>query len=182
MMKKPMRFWRLILVIVAAFFYSCSNEPEYADPEAHERTLELREQYVPKLIGTWHIERISEKQRFFEQLTFNADGTLTGKRKWQMRQLVTIDGQKRYTDWEGVEDVEGSFTGIGALSWNRDQQGVGSNRLLPWANFDSESSAYVAYSNNEYFDTVDDTTLRFKSNINGGKVTTYERGEAEPSF
>jgi len=182
MMKKPMRFWRLILVIVAAFLYSCSNEPEYADPEAHERTLELREQYVPKLIGTWHIERISEKQRFFEQLTFNADGTLTGKRKWQMRQLVTIDGQQRYTDWKGVEDLEGTFTGIWALSWNRDQQGVGSNHLLLWANFDSESSAYVAYSNNEYFDTVDDTTLRFKSNINGGKVTTYERGEAEPSF
>ena len=182
MMQKPMRFWRLIPVIVAAFLCSCSNEPEYADPEAHERTLELREQYVPKLIGTWHIERISEKQRFFEQLTFNADGTLTGKRKWQMRQLVTIDGQQRYTDWEGVEDLEGTFTGIWALSWNRDQQGVGSNRLLLWANFDSESSAYVAYSNNEYFDTVDDTTLRFKSNINVGKVTTYERGEAEPSF
>ena len=182
MMKKPMRFWRLIPVIVAAFLYSCSNEPDYADPEAHERTLELREQYVPKLIGTWHIERISEKQRFFEQLTFNADGTLTGKRKWQMRQLVTIDGQQRYTDWEGVEDLEGTFTGIWALSWHRDQQGVGSNCLLLWANFDSESSAYVAYSNNEYFETVDDTTLRFKSNINGGKVTTYERGEAEPSF
>ena len=182
MMQKPMSFWRLILVIVAASVISCSNEPEYADPEAHERTLELREQYVPKLIGTWHIERISEKQRFFEQLTFNADGTLKGKRKWQMRQLVTIDGQQRYTDWEGVEDLEGTFTGIWALSWNRDQQGIGSNRLLLWANFDSESSAYVAYSDNQYFETVDDTMLRFKSIINGGKVTTYERGEAEPSF
>ena len=51
-------------------------------------------------MGTWHIERIGDKQRTFEQLTFNADRTLSGLRKWQLRQVVTIDGQEQYTDWE----------------------------------------------------------------------------------
>ena len=60
---------------------SCSSDPEWADPEAHEKTVQLREQYGPLLVGTWHLERIGERQRFFERLTFESDGTLTGLRK-----------------------------------------------------------------------------------------------------
>ena len=81
------------LLIVALAFASCgSDEPRYADPEAHEKTVQLNEQYGPLMVGTWHYENISDTQRYFERLTFQADGTLTGMRKWQTRKPVTIDG------------------------------------------------------------------------------------------
>ena len=93
----------LLLLIVVLAFASCgSDEPRYADPEAHEKTVQLNEQYGPLMVGTWHYENISDTQCYFERLTFQADGTLTGMRKWQTRKLVTIDGEQRYTDWENV--------------------------------------------------------------------------------
>lgn len=62
------------------------------------------------MVGTWHYENISDTQRYFERLTFQADGILTGMRKWQTRKFVTIDGKEQYTDWEDVE-LSGTFTG-----------------------------------------------------------------------
>ncbi|MBQ2195470.1 MAG: hypothetical protein II407_00880 [Prevotella sp.] len=89
-----MKQWRIVFLLLAAFsLSSCSNEPEWADPEAHERTEQLKEQYTPLIVGTWHYERIGERQRFFERLDFKEDGKLTGMRKWQRRSLVTIDGK-----------------------------------------------------------------------------------------
>ena len=90
----------LLLLIVVLAFASCGSddEPRYADPEAHEKTVQLNEQYGPLMVGTWHYENISDTQCYFERLTFQADGTLTGMRKWQTRKLVTIDGEQRYTD------------------------------------------------------------------------------------
>ena len=108
-----MKIWRIIFMMLAAFsLVSCgSDEPRYADPEAHEKTVQLNEQYGPLMVGTWHYENISDTQRYFERLTFQGDGTLTGMRKWQTRKLVTIDGEQRYTDWENVEPLEGTFSG-----------------------------------------------------------------------
>ena len=61
----------LFLLIVALAFASCgSDEPRYADPEAHEKTVQLNEQYGPLMVGTWHYENISDTQRYFERLTF----------------------------------------------------------------------------------------------------------------
>ena len=69
----------LLLLIVVLAFASCgSDEPRYADPEAHEKTVQLNEQYGPLMVGTWHYENISDTQCYFERLTFQADGTLTG--------------------------------------------------------------------------------------------------------
>lgn len=77
---KKMKLRRNIFVMIAAFsLASCSsNELEYADVEAHEKTEALQEKYVPLIVGSWYKESINDKQRFYEQLTFNADGTLTG--------------------------------------------------------------------------------------------------------
>ena len=104
--------------MLAAFsLASCSSdEPRYADPEAHEKTVQLNEQYGPLMVGTWHYENISETQRYFECLMFQADGTLTGMRKWQARKLVTIDDKEQYTDWEDVE-LSGTFTGTWQLRY-----------------------------------------------------------------
>ena len=75
--------YTIAFMVLAVFFLaSCtSDEPQWADPEAHEKTVQLQEQYGPLLVGTWYLERIGERQRFFERLTFESDGTLTGLRK-----------------------------------------------------------------------------------------------------
>ena len=54
---------KLLFLLIAAFaFTSCGNdEPRYADPEAHEKTVQLNEQYGPLIVGTWHYENISNK-------------------------------------------------------------------------------------------------------------------------
>ena len=134
-----------LLALVAICLASCgSDEPQWADPEAHEKTEQLRAQYTPYIVGTWHYEKTIEKQRAFEQLTFNADGTLNGLRKWQTRQVVTIDGQEQYTDWEDVPDENGSFTGTWKLAWERNSSGVGENRIILYALWDDEDNPYIA--------------------------------------
>ena len=87
----------LFLLIAALAFASCSSDPQWADEEAHEKTEQLRKQYTPIIAGTWHVEYIKDKGGFFERLTFSADGTYTGMRKWQTRKLVTIDDKEQYT-------------------------------------------------------------------------------------
>ena len=58
---KTIKFWSLSMIMLATLFLtSCSSEPGYADPEAHEKTEQLREQYTPFIVGTWHIERIGD--------------------------------------------------------------------------------------------------------------------------
>jgi len=175
--------------MLAAFsLASCSSDPQWADPEAHEKTEQLRKQYTPIIAGTWHVEYIKDKGRFFERLTFNADGTFTGMRKWQSRELVTIDGEQRYTDWQEFMDYNGTFTGTWKLSWERDNEGApGGNRLWLSADFDEKRDwiAPLAYSLNALFIHADETTLSFTGgfvpNGNNGE-TVYTRGDAEPSF
>ena len=172
--------------MIAAFsLTSCSsNEPEWADPEAHEKMEQLREKYTPFIIGTWHIERIDDKQRVFEQLTFNADGTLSGLRKWQTRELVTIDGQEHYSDWENLSQPNGHFTGTWALIWERNEKGVGENRLFLYGDYDeTEIVTSLPYSTRALFDYADATTLSFAGYWQDSDGwTTYVRGGAEPSF
>ena len=182
---KTMKIWRLSFAMLAAFsLASCgSDEPEWADPEAHEKTEQLRAQYTPFIVGTWHIERIGDKQRAFEQLTFNADGTLSGLRKWQSRQVVTVDGEEQYTDWEDVPDMNGTFKGTWKLVWERNMSGVGENRLTILADWEDETNPVIAYSHNPLFGHADESTLQFAGHWqNSDGWTIYEGGKAEPSF
>ncbi len=182
---KTMKIWRVAFAMFAAFsLASCgSDEPEWADPEAHEKTEQLRAQYTPFIVGTWHIERIGDKQRAFEQLTFNADGTLSGLRKWQSRQVVTVDGEEQYTDWEDVPDMNGTFKGTWKLVWERNMSGVGENRLTILADWEDETNPVIAYSHNLLFGYADETTLQFAGHWqDSDSWTIYARGEAAPSF
>ena len=170
-MKKTIITILLALVSLA----SCSSDPQWADEEAHEKTEQLRKQYTPIIAGTWHVEYIKDKGRFFERLTFSADGTFTGMRKWQTRKLVTIDGKEQYTDWQEKEDYNGTFTGTWKLSWERDKEGA------PGAN----DRTYYAYDLNALFIHADETTLSFTGGFVPNGVdgeTVYTRGDAEPSF
>ena len=113
---KTMKLWRIAFMMLAAFsLASCgSDEPRYADPEAHEKTVKLNEQYGPLMVGTWHYENISDTQRYFERLTFQADGTLTGMRKWQTRKFVTIEASnatpigRMWRLWKEPSQVHGN--------------------------------------------------------------------------
>ena len=182
---KTIKFWSLSMIMLATLsLTSCnSSEPEWADSEAHEKTEQLREQYTPFILGTWHYERVLEKKRAFEQLTFNADGTLSGLRKWQTRQLVTIDNQEQYTDWEDIPDENGIFTGTWSLQWERNVKGVGENRIILYAQWGDKNNPITAYSHNPLFGYADTTILQFAGYWqNSDGWTNYERGEAEPRF
>ena len=48
----------LLFSLVALVLTACSSDPQWADPEAHEKTVELNEQYGPLMAGTWHYEKI----------------------------------------------------------------------------------------------------------------------------
>ena len=168
---------------------SCSSDrPQWADPEAHEKPELLRKQYTPVVAGTWHIESVKDKGRFFERLTLSRDGTLSGQRKWQSRQLVTIDGKEQYTDWQDVEGENGTFSGTWQLSWSRDAtEAFSGNRLVLTASFDDERPwpSPVCYSLNARFISADETTLCIAGGIvrNGDDGSTiYTRGDAEPGF
>jgi len=185
---KTMKIWRNILVMTAAIFFlsSCSSDPQWADEEAHEKTEQLQKQYGPMMIGTWHYENISDTERFFEQLTFNTDGTLSGMRKWQSRKVVTIEGEQRYTDWESVEPLEGTFSGTWKLSYYSPEGMAGEKRncLLLNAKYEGANSEYMAYSNIATFDYADETTLRFEGfyfKDEDGRIV-FLRGTQEPSF
>ena len=186
----------LILFLAPLALAACSSDPEWADLEAHEKTVELQERYAPLLVGTWHVERIGEKQRYFEKLTFSdsrndivgSRGTFTGLRKWQTRQLVTINGEEQYTDWQDFMDYNGTFTGKWKLSWERDADGApGVNRLSLSASYDDERDwmSANAYSLNALFIHADETTLSFTGSFVPNGVdgeTVYTRGDAEPNF
>ena len=185
---KTMKIWRNILVMTAAILslFSCSSDPQWADEEAHEKTEQLQKQYGPMMIGTWYYENISDTERFFERLTFNADGTLSGMRKWQSRKVVTIEGEQRYTDWESVEPLEGTFSGTWKLSYysQEDMAGEKRNCLLLNAKYEGANSEYMAYSNIATFDYADETTLRFEGfyfKDEEGRIV-FLRGTQEPSF
>lgn len=181
-----MKIWRNIFVMAVAFaLASCSRDPQWADEELHLKNQQLQEQFAPLVVGTWHIEVINDKQRFFERLTFLPDKTLKGMRKWQLRRLVTIGGVEQYTDWEDVTEENGSFTGRWQLSWEREYDGgPGANRLSITADFDDKQRSFVAYSLYALFHFADATTLSFSGGYyqNSNGVTNFIRGEAEPSF
>lgn len=81
---------------------ACGLDPQWADPELHEQTLKLREQYTPKLAGQWY--RIGEKdtRKFYVSINFKADGTMTAIEKMVRRDTVMVNGQPTLTDWETV--------------------------------------------------------------------------------
>lgn len=170
-------------LLLALCFVSCSSEPEYADPEAHSKTEQLRQQYIPLLTGTWHTEQITDRKRHFERLTFHADGILSGLRKFQVRQLVSVDGQERYTDWEDVDILCGSFSGTWHLQWQRNDESTGQNRIILYAVFDKTNN-YVAFSHDLTFSLVNDTLLRLVGHgfSNKDGWLEFQKGNAEPSF
>ena len=168
------------LIALAA---SCSSDPKWDDPEAHEKTEQLRKQYTPFVLGTWHYEYIGEKQRFFERLTFEEDGTMTGYRKWETRTQVTVDGEELFTEWESKDYLVGSFTGTWRLEWVRDANGTGTDRMYICARFDEDANGYLAFCRDAHFDYADTNTLRFMGHwFERDGWSDYKRGDAEPSF
>jgi len=162
---------------------ACSSEPQWADPVAHEKTEQLQKQYGPLMVGTWHYEKIGESQRFFEQLTFKDDGTFTGMRKWQTRQLVIVDGEQRYTDWETLE-LSGTFIGTWSLSYWAPYGGEKRNYLQLIAKYDNKELNYMAYSTCLTFGYADGTTLHIQGYYvhDDDDWADYQRGDIEPSF
>ena len=183
-----MKIFRYIVIFFAILASaSCSREPEWTDTEAHKNTEELRKQYNKYIIGTWHYEYINNNHRFFEQITFNDDGSLKGNRKWQIRKQVTVDGHEVFTDWEYIDGENGSYTGTWKLLWERNDYGNGQNTMYIYASFDigtDDGNSFLAWSNKLVFGFADDKTLSLSgiNNWNTDGWTQFQRGEAEPGF
>ena len=175
----------LTLLVISFALFSCSSDPQWADPEGHEKTEQLQKQYGPLIVGSWHFEHVTDKQRFFERLTFKEDGVLTGYRQWHERSLTTIDGEQRYTDWKDVESMVGSFSGRWQLQWIRNANGVGENRIVLYAEFDDVRNEMIPYNTSTLFDlSADASVLRFRNFWYQPSEgwTDYLRGYAEPGF
>ena len=173
----------LTLCSLCLALISCSSEPKWADPEAHARTEELNKLYAPQLCGTWHTQHMSQTRRIFEQLTFESDGTLTGYRKWHGRELVTVQGEKVFTDWEEITEMSGRFSGTWQLK-HYDAVGDGkADYLIIHAEYDEEHFT-VAYLSNLLFGEVNDTLLRIRGPYftDDEGWTVYRRGASEPEF
>lgn len=174
-----------VVMLVVCSFVACTSEPQWADPEAHEKTEQLQRECVPLMIGTWHYEVLGDKHRFFERLTFKADNTFTGYRKWQSRSLVTVDGQEVYTDWKDIEEECGAFTGSWQLYYGQPIGGGEKRNLLSLrASFDDKDKSDLPYSSICDFGYVDTATLCFQGFYfaDADGWTAYSRGEAESSF
>lgn len=90
----------------------------------------------------------------------------------------------KYTDWENLSQPNGNFTGTWSLSWERNGEGMGDNRLFLYAQYaEDDIITYLPYSANVLFDHADATTLSFAGYWQDSDGwTSYQRGEAEPSF
>ena len=167
----------LLFFLAALALTACSSDPQWADPEAHEKTVQLNEQYGPLMVGTWHYEKIGERHRYFERLTFKDDGTFTGYRKWNVGQP---------TGWGDEEGpMNGTFTGTWQLRyWNPEGEGSTKRNCLQLEAKYDEERKYMAYSYVATFDYADETSLRFQgyyAKDEDGWVN-FQRGDAEPSF
>ena len=67
----------VISLFLLILLTACGSEWEYADPEAHEKTEQLQQEYNAKLQGSWHREVVNSDHRFFERITFKADQSYT---------------------------------------------------------------------------------------------------------
>jgi len=154
----------LLLCLLTA----CSSEWEYADPEAHEKTEQLQQEYNAKLQGSWHREVVNSDHCFFERITFKADQSYTLYRVWKMRQG---------DEWEDFPEpsVIGESTGTWSLYWERLNTKEGQNILA--------LSNKVSGTLLKFIDIINDQLL-----VEGvpylpiDEPTVYERGEGTPSF
>ena len=110
----------LLLLIVVLAFASCgSDEPRYADPEAHEKTVQLNEQYGPLMVGTWHYENISDTQCYnVEPL----EGTFSGTWKLSYYSPEGENGEKRNclflnAQYEGANSGHMAYSNIATFDY-----------------------------------------------------------------
>ncbi len=91
----------IICILTAALMAACGLDPEPADPELREASLEVKEKYEPILTGEWYFDTtFSDKLIYKESLKLGADHSFTHSIKFMQRDLVTINGEETYTDWE----------------------------------------------------------------------------------
>lgn len=182
-----MKFWSKLLVMgLVLSFTSCGDdEPQPVNTEDNEKTMQLREQYESLVVGTWWYEHVTDNVRFFERLTFGADGTLKGIRTLQTRQLVAVGEEQLYTDWETATLMNGTFTGRWELSYCLWQPLLKRNCLVLVASYDDdENRDYMAYSGSMPFEYANDETLCFGGIFADDELgwSYYHRGEGTPSF
>ena len=145
----------VISLFLLILLTACGSEWEYADPEAHEKTEQLQQEYNAKLQGSWHRE-------------VKADQSYTLYRVWKIRQG---------DEWEDFPEpsVIGESTGSWSLYWQRLNNKEGQN-VLTLAN---EISGTLL----KFIDIINDQLIvEGVPYLPTDGSTVYERGEGTTSF
>lgn len=95
-------FVGLMLISMASTLHSCSNDPEWADPELHDQSEAIIAKYRPLIIGDWYRVGESDSRRDYIHLRFNADSSVYAVVKMQRRDTVMVGGKPTVTDWRTV--------------------------------------------------------------------------------
>ena len=101
-MNKKTIITALLALVAMAFASCCSDEPQWADPEAHEKTEQLRAQYTSYIVGTWHYEKTEEQYTDWEDVP-DMNGTFKGTWKLVWERIMSGVGENRLTilaDWD----------------------------------------------------------------------------------
>ena len=84
----------VISLFLLILLTACGSEWEYADPEAHEKTEQLQQEYNAKLQGSWHREEGDEWEDFPEPSVI---GESTGSWSLYWQRLNNKEGQNVLT-------------------------------------------------------------------------------------
>lgn len=163
--QKHCLFWAIFFQFFLCLLISCTSEWESSDPEAKEKTEQLRKEYNAKLLGSWNREILNENHKFFEQIAFYENGTYSLYRKWQMR-------TNKEVDWEELTEksITGDFEGKWKLIWQRQNESEGKNMLF------LGSSLLI------FYDIIDEKLIIGADYLMDDGIAIYARGNGKPSF
>lgn len=110
-------FLFLAAAVAVLVLGACHSEPQWADPEEHERTEELNALYKEKVAGDWYMFRQKDTRRLYETLKLKADGRFEATMRYATRDTVQVNGEEVVTDWKTF--INDTISGEWELQWSR---------------------------------------------------------------
>ncbi|MBQ0022875.1 MAG: hypothetical protein KBT29_06505 [Prevotellaceae bacterium] len=107
----------MFLMLAMMALASCSSDSEVVDKTTPE-TKALRQKYGTQVVGDWYVEKVTDTKRYFQQMTFQENGTVTYSYRQESRQEVLVDGVYVMTDWM----VNVATNGYGTWSLNNSRE------------------------------------------------------------
>lgn len=81
---------------------ACHKGFKWADPELHEKYLEVTAKYRPLLIGDWSRIEETDTRKAYYHIRFNKDGTMASEEKVIKRDTVYVEGNPTLSEWKSA--------------------------------------------------------------------------------